>query len=57
VGGTTYGNHPYARPSPRERVSPADNGTGWRMALDKLAAFVEADQSKQGVVRDEIDDA
>jgi uncharacterized protein YndB with AHSA1/START domain len=23
-------------------VSPADNATGWRMALDKLAAFVEA---------------
>jgi len=23
-------------------VSPADNETGWRMALDKLAAFVEA---------------
>ena len=27
-------------------VSPADNETGWRMALDKLAAFVEAGQSK-----------
>ena len=27
-------------------VSPADNETGWRMALDKLAAFVEADQNK-----------
>jgi uncharacterized protein YndB with AHSA1/START domain len=24
-------------------VSPADNYTGWRMALDKLAALVEAD--------------
>ncbi len=23
-------------------VAPADNETGWRMALDKLAAFVEA---------------
>jgi uncharacterized protein YndB with AHSA1/START domain len=23
------------------RVSPADNETGWRMSLDKLAAFVE----------------
>jgi uncharacterized protein YndB with AHSA1/START domain len=23
-------------------LSPADNETGWRMALDKLAAFVEA---------------
>jgi hypothetical protein len=23
-------------------VSPADNETGWRMALDKLAALVEA---------------
>ena len=22
-------------------ISPADNETGWRMALDKLAAFVE----------------
>jgi uncharacterized protein YndB with AHSA1/START domain len=27
-------------------LSPADNETGWRMALDKLAAFVEAGQSK-----------
>jgi uncharacterized protein YndB with AHSA1/START domain len=26
-------------------VSPADNETGTRMALDKLAAFVEADQT------------
>lgn len=25
-------------------VSPADNEVGWRMALDKLAALVEADQ-------------
>jgi hypothetical protein len=23
-------------------LSPADNETGWRMALDKLAAYVEA---------------
>ena len=27
-------------------LSPADNETGWRMALDNLAAFVEADESK-----------
>lgn len=27
-------------------LSPADNETGWRMALDKLAAFVEAGQNK-----------
>jgi hypothetical protein len=27
-------------------ISLADNETGWRMALDKLAAFVEAGQSK-----------
>lgn len=27
-------------------VSPADNETGWRMALDKLAALVEAGQNK-----------
>lgn len=27
-------------------LSPADNETGWRMALDKLAAFVEADENK-----------
>jgi uncharacterized protein YndB with AHSA1/START domain len=27
-------------------VSPADNETGWRMALDKLAAFVEPGQHK-----------
>jgi uncharacterized protein YndB with AHSA1/START domain len=27
-------------------VSPADNATGWRMALDKLAAFVEAGQHR-----------
>ena len=26
-------------------LSPADNETGWRMALDKLAAFVEAGQN------------
>jgi hypothetical protein len=28
------------------RVSPADNETGWRMALDKLAALVEVSQNK-----------
>ena len=27
-------------------LSPTDNETGWRMALDKLAAFVEAGQNK-----------
>ena len=27
-------------------LSPADNETGWRMALDKLAAFVEAGQHR-----------
>jgi len=27
-------------------LSRADNETGWRMALDKLAAFVEAGESK-----------
>lgn len=27
-------------------LSPADNETGWRMALDKLAAFVEAGESQ-----------
>lgn len=27
-------------------LSPTDNETGWRMALDKLAAFVEAGESK-----------
>ena len=27
-------------------VSPADNETGWRMALDKLAALVEAGKNK-----------
>jgi hypothetical protein len=26
-------------------LSPSDNETGWRMALDKLAAFVEAGQN------------
>jgi uncharacterized protein YndB with AHSA1/START domain len=25
-------------------LSPADNETGWRMSLDKLAALVEADR-------------
>jgi uncharacterized protein YndB with AHSA1/START domain len=28
-------------------VSPADNETGWRMSLDNLAAFVEADQNSR----------
>ena len=27
-------------------ISPDDNETGWRMALDKLAAFVEAGHNK-----------
>ena len=27
-------------------ISPADNETGWRMALDKLAALVEAGHKK-----------
>lgn len=27
-------------------LSPADNEIGWRMALDKLAAFVKADRNK-----------
>jgi uncharacterized protein YndB with AHSA1/START domain len=27
-------------------ISPADNETGWRMALDKLATFVEADRKE-----------
>ena len=27
-------------------VSPADNETGWRMAMDQLAAFVEAGQGR-----------
>ncbi len=27
-------------------LSPADNETGWRMALDKLAAFVEMGRNK-----------
>jgi hypothetical protein len=27
-------------------LSPADNETGWRMALDTLAAFVEAGQNR-----------
>jgi uncharacterized protein YndB with AHSA1/START domain len=27
-------------------LSPADNETGWRMALDKLAAFVEAGENE-----------
>lgn len=32
-------------------LSPADNETGWQMALDKLAAFVEAGRNKEGLVR------
>lgn len=28
-------------------VSPADNETGWRMALDKLAALVESGSGKE----------
>ena len=27
-------------------LSPADNEIGWQMALEKLAAFVEAGQNK-----------
>jgi hypothetical protein len=27
-------------------VSPADNETGWRMALEKLARLVESSQNK-----------
>ena len=27
-------------------LSPADNQIGWQMALDKLAAYVEANQNK-----------
>jgi len=27
-------------------LSPADNETGWQMALDKLAAFIEAGRDK-----------
>lgn len=27
-------------------LSPADNDIGWRMSLDKLVAFAEADQNK-----------
>jgi uncharacterized protein YndB with AHSA1/START domain len=26
-------------------LSPKDNETGWRISLDKLAAYVEADQN------------
>jgi uncharacterized protein YndB with AHSA1/START domain len=29
-------------------IAPADNETGWRMALDKLAAFAEANAGKRG---------
>lgn len=29
-------------------LSPADNETGWRMSLDKLAAYVEAGQKESG---------
>jgi hypothetical protein len=32
-------------------VSPADNETGWRMALDKLAAFVEATTGPRATTR------
>jgi uncharacterized protein YndB with AHSA1/START domain len=31
-------------------VSPADNQTGWQMALDKLAAYVETAQDQPGDV-------
>jgi uncharacterized protein YndB with AHSA1/START domain len=31
-------------------VSPADNETGWQMALDKLAALVEANPDKSGTI-------
>jgi uncharacterized protein YndB with AHSA1/START domain len=27
-------------------LAPADNETGWRMALDKLAAYVEAGRNE-----------
>jgi uncharacterized protein YndB with AHSA1/START domain len=30
-------------------VSPVDNETGWRMALAKLAAFVEGGESRRGI--------
>jgi hypothetical protein len=29
-------------------LSPADNETGWRMALDKLAALVEVGRHRRG---------
>jgi uncharacterized protein YndB with AHSA1/START domain len=32
-------------------LSPADNETGWRMALDKLAAFVDAAPEQVSLVR------
>jgi uncharacterized protein YndB with AHSA1/START domain len=38
-------------------VSPVDNETGWRMALEKLAAFVEAEENKEGPVRHGFGDA
>lgn len=42
-GGTdVFGVHANVPPG----VSPADNETGWRMALDKLAALVEAGENK-----------
>jgi uncharacterized protein YndB with AHSA1/START domain len=42
-GGTdVFGVHENLPPG----VSPADNETGWRMALDKLAALVEASENK-----------
>jgi uncharacterized protein YndB with AHSA1/START domain len=34
-------------------VSPTDNEVGWREALEKLAAFVEARQGKQEVAQQE----
>jgi uncharacterized protein YndB with AHSA1/START domain len=42
-GGTdVFGVHENLPPG----VSPTDNKTGWQMALDKLAALVEASQDK-----------
>ncbi len=32
-------------------LSPADNETGWRMSLDKLAALVEGDQGTRDPAR------
>ena len=42
VGTDVLGIHDNLPPG----VSPTDNETGWRMALDKLAALVEAGQNK-----------